>query len=103
MRSTRNTTAAAVGTTLCDMKPGESERVVTVQQAADPTVGRRLEALGFRPDEEVMCIRRAPMGCPILFRVCGADICLRKEHARMITVAAPATAGEHPDIASLAS
>lgn len=103
MRSARKTAVAATGTTLCDMKPGDSQRVDSVLQAADPAVRRRLEALGFRPDEEVTCVRRAPMGCPILFRVCGADICLRKEQARMITVAGSAAASDRPELARSAS
>ncbi|WP_165860349.1 FeoA family protein [Kocuria tytonicola] len=72
--------------TLCDVKPGEIACIALVEDALDPVVRRRLGALGFREGEQVTCLRRAPMGSPILFRVCGAEVCLRKEQARSVRI-----------------
>lgn len=103
MRSARKTKSGASAATLCDMQPGESLRVGSVLQNVDPSVRRRLESLGFREGEEVTCLRRAPMGCPILFRVCGADICLRKEQARSVLVGDSAADRPQPHLVQLES
>ena len=72
--------------TLCDVRPGEDACIALVEDALDPVVRRRLGALGFREGEQVTCLRRAPMGSPILFRVCGAEVCLRKEQAKSVRI-----------------
>ena len=86
MKLTRRSTEAPSAETLCDVQPGQDVCIDAVEDALDPVVRRRLGALGFRPGEQVTCLRRAPMGCPILFRVCGAEVCLRKEQARSVRI-----------------
>lgn len=60
--------------------------IVTVRDVADDAVGRRLEALGFIPGTRVEVGRRAPLGDPTIYRVRGADIAVRRDTARTITV-----------------
>ncbi|RKQ35404.1 FeoA family protein [Kocuria tytonis] len=87
MKRSKRESSAPSCATLCDVKPGEDACITLVEGALDPVVRRRLGALGFREGEQVTCLRRAPMGSPILFRVCGAEVCLRKEQARSVRVA----------------
>lgn len=54
----------------------------------DDVVARRLFDLGFTPGEDVVRLRHAPMGDPLMFRVGGVEIVLRKAQARRILVAA---------------
>lgn len=86
MKRSKQRAAAPSPVTLCDVKPGENACIALVEDALDPVVRRRLGALGFREGEQVTCLRRAPMGSPILFRVCGAEVCLRTEQARSVRI-----------------
>jgi len=61
-------------------------QIVTVRAVADDAIGRRLEALGFIPGTKVEVGRRAPLGDPTIYRVRGADIAVRRDTARTITV-----------------
>ncbi len=54
----------------------------------DDVVTRRLFDLGFTPGESVERLRRAPLGDPLMFRVGGIEIVLRRAEARRILVAA---------------
>lgn len=54
----------------------------------DDVVTRRLFDLGFAPGEQVERLRHAPLGDPLMFRVGGVEIVLRKAEARRILVAA---------------
>lgn len=54
----------------------------------DDAVARRLFDLGFTPGEEVVRLRHAPLGDPLMFRVAGVEIVLRRAQARRILVAA---------------
>lgn len=47
---------------------------------------RRLQDLGFRVGESVEYLRRAPMGDPVVFRVCDYEMCLRRREAALIRV-----------------
>lgn len=53
-----------------------------------PSLVDRLQDLGLRVGEEVEFIRKAPMGDPIVFRVCDYELCLRRKDARLVQVAA---------------
>ncbi|MHA6513314.1 FeoA family protein [Tessaracoccus sp. Z1128] len=55
---------------------------------ADDTVARRLFDLGFMPGEHVTRLRKAPLGDPLMFRVGGIEIVLRRAEARRIHVTA---------------
>jgi len=77
------------GTTLADMATGERAAIVEVSAADDPAGARRLFDLGFVPGAEVRMVRRAPLADPVVFRVAGYDIALRREQARWVSVSAP--------------
>lgn len=65
---------------------GETSAIVGFD--ADDVVARRLFDLGFTPGEPVQRLRRAPLGDPLMFRVGGIEIVLRRAEARRILVAA---------------
>lgn len=46
----------------------------------------RLEDLGLIPETPVTCERRAPLGDPLVLRVRGTLLCLRRAEARLIRV-----------------
>jgi len=85
--------AADVATdgTLADMSAGESARVLGIAAEHDPAGARRMFDLGFVPGAEVRMVRKAPLADPVVFRVAGYEIALRREQARWVTVAAPAS------------
>jgi ferrous iron transport protein A len=62
------------------------ERAVVVEVALAGAYGRRLEDLGFAPETEVTCRRRAPLGDPRVYEVCGIQLCLRSREAAAIRV-----------------
>ncbi|WGT47337.1 FeoA family protein [Tessaracoccus lacteus] len=64
---------------------GEGSTVVGFE--GDDVVVRRLFDLGFVPGVEVLRLRRAPLGDPIMFRVGGSEIVLRKAQAQLVKVA----------------
>jgi ferrous iron transport protein A len=72
-------------TTLDRILPPGTCRVVSV--TAPAPVRKRLLALGFVPGAIVEAVRAAPLGDPVEFRVKGYSLSLRKEEARLITVA----------------
>ncbi|WP_148616452.1 FeoA family protein [Nocardioides rubriscoriae] len=77
--------ATATGT-LAELDCGARARVTGVSGGADPATARRLVDLGFAPGAEVEMVRRAPMADPVVFRVAGYDIALRRMQARCIQV-----------------
>ena len=79
------------GDTLADLATGQAARVVGVEAEHDPAGARRLFDLGFVPGAEVRMVRRAPLADPVVFRVAGYDIALRREQARWVSVAASAS------------
>ena len=83
---TAQTLAEAPTRTLDELAAGESSSVVAFD--ASDVVARRLFDLGFAPGETVMRLRRAPLGDPLMFRVGGIEIVLRRAEARRILVAA---------------
>ncbi len=82
--------AAAVSesatTTLADLSAGSSAWVVEVCDEAQPATARRLVDLGFAPGAQVSVVRRAPLADPVIFRVAGAELALRRCQARCIQV-----------------
>jgi ferrous iron transport protein A len=65
---------------------GVGERAIVVEVALEGAYGRRLEDLGFSPETEVACRRRAPLGDPRVYEVHGIQFCLRAREARAILV-----------------
>lgn len=54
---------------------------------ADGPLVRRLQDLGLRVGETVEFVRKAPLGDPIVFRVCDYELCLRRRDASLVQVA----------------
>lgn len=63
---------------------GDPVRVVSVQ--GDDPIARRLGDLGIRAGVEVACLRRAPLGDPSVFELCGYQLCLRRTESARVRV-----------------
>ena len=71
--------------TLDQIPKGQRVRVVTTTGGDDP-ISRRLHDLGVRKGVEVEVIRRAPLGDPTVFELCGYQLCLRRSESSRIEV-----------------
>lgn len=81
----------ATGTlTLDQLEVGRTGRVLAVGGDRGD-LGRRLAdrlgALGVLPGTAIRALRRAPLGDPVVYRVCDFDLCLRDAQAALVTVA----------------
>jgi ferrous iron transport protein A len=72
------------GATLDRLGRGEAARVVEV--TGDDAVARRLDDLGLRRGIEIRMIRRAPLGDPTVYELCGYQLCLRGREAGRVRV-----------------
>ncbi len=70
---------------LAELGPGASATVVAVHAEA-PAVGRRLADLGFTAGVAVEVVRRAPLRDPVVYRVRGYELCLRRAQAACVIV-----------------
>lgn len=71
--------------TLHDLPVGVAAVVVDVR-TADPATTRRLLDLGFVPGTPVEMVRRAPLRDPVVYRVAGYEIALRRAQAECIRI-----------------
>ena len=74
----------AVAATLDQIPDGSSVRVHSVV-GVDP-IARRLGELGIRAGVEIEVRRRAPLGDPTLFELCGYQLCLRRSESARVRV-----------------
>jgi Fe2+ transport system protein FeoA len=72
-------------TTLDQAPIGQPVRVLGV--SGDDAIARRLADLGIRVGVEVECLRRAPLGDPSVFELCGYQLCLRRSESARVRVA----------------
>lgn len=79
-------------TTLDRIPKGQRVRVVATTGGAEDAIVRRLHDLGIRAGVEVEVIRRAPMGDPTVFELCGYQLCLRRSESSRVEVATGAEA-----------
>lgn len=70
---------------LSELRRGQRGRISAIDHV-DPHIVARLRRLGFMPGTEVAVQRKAPLGDPVVYRVAGASICLRKTQSRSIAV-----------------
>lgn len=77
---------AGVKVALSSAPVGCCGRIATVSTPGAPALAHRLQDLGFVPGATVEVVRRAPLGDPVLYRVCDYEICLRKAQAAAIQV-----------------
>ena len=72
--------------TLADLGRGERAFILGISGGAAPEAARRLFDLGFAPGAEVQMLRRAPLADPVVFRIVGYEVALRRTEARCILV-----------------
>jgi ferrous iron transport protein A len=81
--------------TLDQIPKGRVVHVVGV--VGDDPIARRLNDLGIRKGVQIQVIRRAPLGDPTVFELCGYQLCLRQtESARVQVSSAVETARSTP-------
>lgn len=71
---------------VADLRPGTRAVVSRLCEADDAATARRYFDLGFLPGAEIVVVRRAPMRGPVVVRVAGYEIALRRDQARCIKV-----------------
>ena len=70
--------------TLADVEVGQS--CVIKECRLPEKVKARFAEMGLVADTEVTVIRVAPLGCPIVIRARGYELCLRKDTAQQFVV-----------------
>lgn len=73
--------------TLDDLLPGEGGTVKAIDH--DESVGRRLLAMGLMVGCPLRVLRRAPLGDPIMVKLPGCTVALRRRDARSVHVEVP--------------
>ena len=79
---------------LCELKPGQSARIVTV--GGEGALRQHFLDMGVIPGAEVTLIKFAPMGDPMELRIHGYELTLRLADAEKIGIALTKTAAEPP-------
>ncbi len=69
---------------LADLQPGALAVIEALHLAE--TDAHRLMILGFIPDTTVGCAGRSPLGDPVIYRIDGSEVALRRETARHIAI-----------------
>jgi ferrous iron transport protein A len=70
--------------TLADLAPGQAALIAEL--ALPPDAAEPLTDLGLVAGSEILAVRPAPGGDPVVYRVDGAEIALRRETTRHISV-----------------
>ena len=78
--------------TLDQIPKGQRVRVVATTNG-DDAIARRLHDLGIREGVEIEVIRRAPLGDPPLFELCGYQLCLRRSESSRVRVISAVASG----------
>ena len=89
----KKTTAPPSPRRLADLAPGQAamiESLALPAGAAEP-----LMDLGLMAGSHILAVRRAPGGDPVIYRVEGAEIALRRETTRHISIV-PVESGLEP-------
>ena len=72
--------------TLSTMRAGQQATVAGICEDCDTAVRCRLRDLGFTAGTPVTCVRRAPLGSPVVYRIGETDLCLRRPLAELVLV-----------------
>jgi len=67
--------------------------VYVTSVAGDDPIARRLNDLGIREGVQIEVIRRAPLGDPTVFELCGYQLCLRRSESERVRVSPLAETG----------
>lgn len=70
--------------TLDQIPRGQLVSVVGV--VGDDPIARRLNDLGVREGVQIEVLRRAPLGDPTVFELCGYQLCLRRTESVRVEV-----------------
>ncbi|HKK53557.1 MAG TPA: FeoA family protein [Myxococcota bacterium] len=70
----------------------KGQRVRVVATIGDDPVSHRLHDLGIREGVEIEVVRRAPLGDPTVFELCGYQLCLRRSESCRVRVVSLALA-----------
>lgn len=73
--------------TLAELPPGCRGKILGFSGDLDSHIARRLFDLGFVPGADAEFLRKAPMRDPLMFRIAGTEIVLRKREARRVLIA----------------
>lgn len=65
-----------------------------VGDVGDDPIARRLNDLGIRKGARIEVLRRAPLGDPTVFELCGYQLCLRRTESKRIRVSAVSETAE---------
>ncbi len=69
---------------LADLQPGGAAVIEALHLAEIDA--HRLMILGFIPGTTVGCSGRSPLGDPVIYRIDGSEVALRRETARHIAI-----------------
>ncbi len=81
-----NTTGDTTKCSLNTLGIGCCGFVVSIDQTSDRDLKRRLLEMGFCNGASVECVRRAPLGDPIEFKLRGYNLSLRGEQAKLVQI-----------------
>jgi len=88
----KKTTPALPPRRLADLAPGQA--AIIADLALPAATAEPLMDMGLVAGSEVLAVRRAPGGDPVVYRVDGAEIALRHETTRHISILPLETAAE---------
>lgn len=71
---------------LSSLRCGQRGVICRVAADCDSSVCHRLQLLGFSEGRAISKVRQAPLGGPMIFRVCDVQMCLRQAHADLVLV-----------------
>lgn len=80
----KKTTPALPPRRLADLAPGQTAVIASL--ALPPAAAEPLLDLGLAAGSRVLAVRCAPGGDPVVYRVDGAEIALRRETTRHISI-----------------
>jgi ferrous iron transport protein A len=70
--------------TVNDLAPCEQARVTAIHHSEG--MGQRLMALGLVPGCPLQFVRSAPLGDPLMIKIPGCLLCLRRAEARLVEI-----------------
>ena len=65
---------------------GPGERGIVARLMLAPEQAASLTRLGLRPGTEILCLRRAPLGDPAVYRFRGTTAAIRKRDAAQVEI-----------------
>lgn len=88
----KNSTPPSTPRRLADLAPGQA--AIIERMALPLAAAERLMDLGLLAGTQVLAVRQAPGGDPVVYRVDGAEIALRRETTRHVFISPVENAAE---------